>query len=199
MGLLQFCSRPICLLFRSIEQVLLDLGIEEVHDLAGEGQMDLTAGLHSVASLVIQIHGGDTSNQLAILCLNVQVQLTAHHFVDRQSAVDGVGGSFRSQNDVLGTNAQHHHAGSDVLLLQQLTGGVIYLDHRTEGSHIVLTVPNDQFGFHDVHLGRTNELRYEKLQSVRCENLPEIYDVLNMDDGLIVLEEYIDGITVTQK
>ena len=39
---------------------------------------------------------------------------------------------------------------------------------------------------------------YEKLQSIRCENLPEIYDVLQMDDGQIVLEEYIDGITVAQ-
>lgn len=39
---------------------------------------------------------------------------------------------------------------------------------------------------------------YEKLQNVRCVNLPEIYDVLEMDDGQIVLEEYIDGITVAQ-
>ena len=39
---------------------------------------------------------------------------------------------------------------------------------------------------------------YHKLQSIRCENLPEIFDVLEMDDGQIVLEEYIDGITVAQ-
>ena len=39
---------------------------------------------------------------------------------------------------------------------------------------------------------------YEKLQTIRCINLPEIYDVLKMDDGQIVLEEYIDGITVAQ-
>lgn len=39
---------------------------------------------------------------------------------------------------------------------------------------------------------------YEKLQNIRCVNLPEIYDVLEMDDGQIVLEEYIDGITVAQ-
>ena len=39
---------------------------------------------------------------------------------------------------------------------------------------------------------------YEKLQNIRCSNLPEIYDVLEMDDGQIALEEYIDGITVAQ-
>ncbi len=39
---------------------------------------------------------------------------------------------------------------------------------------------------------------YEKLQNNRHINLPEIYDVLEMDDGQIVLEEYIDGLTVAQ-
>ncbi len=39
---------------------------------------------------------------------------------------------------------------------------------------------------------------YELLCSIRCENLPETYDVLKMEDGEIVLEEYIDGITVAQ-
>ena len=39
---------------------------------------------------------------------------------------------------------------------------------------------------------------YENLQNIRCINLPEIYDVLEMDDGQIVLEEYINGITVAQ-
>lgn len=37
---------------------------------------------------------------------------------------------------------------------------------------------------------------YELLWEIRCENLPEIYDVFDLDDGQIVLEEYIDGITV---
>ena len=39
---------------------------------------------------------------------------------------------------------------------------------------------------------------YELLQNIRCTNLPEIYDVFEMDDGQIVLEEYINGITVAQ-
>ena len=37
---------------------------------------------------------------------------------------------------------------------------------------------------------------YEILCNVLCENLPEIYDAIDMEDGQIVLEEYIDGITV---
>ena len=39
---------------------------------------------------------------------------------------------------------------------------------------------------------------YEKLQNIRCANLPEIYDILEMNDGQIILEEYIDGLTVAQ-
>ena len=37
---------------------------------------------------------------------------------------------------------------------------------------------------------------YEKLCSVKCPNLPEIYDAVSLDDGTAVLEEYIDGINV---
>lgn len=39
---------------------------------------------------------------------------------------------------------------------------------------------------------------YELLCGIRCENLPEIYDAIDVQDGQIVLEEYIDGITVAE-
>lgn len=39
---------------------------------------------------------------------------------------------------------------------------------------------------------------YALLCGIRCENLPEIYDALDVADGQIVLEEYIDGLTVAQ-
>lgn len=39
---------------------------------------------------------------------------------------------------------------------------------------------------------------YEKLVSLRCDNLPEIYDIKECEDGQIVLEEFIDGMTVAQ-
>ncbi len=39
---------------------------------------------------------------------------------------------------------------------------------------------------------------YESLCGIRCENLPEIYDAIAVTDGQIVLEEYIDGMTVAQ-
>ena len=37
---------------------------------------------------------------------------------------------------------------------------------------------------------------YPELCRIKCEELPEVYDVIDVDDGQIVLEEYIDGITV---
>lgn len=39
---------------------------------------------------------------------------------------------------------------------------------------------------------------YEALCHVKCDHLPEVYDAISLDDGQIVLEEYIDGITVSQ-
>lgn len=39
---------------------------------------------------------------------------------------------------------------------------------------------------------------YSILCGIRCGNLPEIYDAIDLEDGQIVLEEYIDGITVAQ-
>ncbi len=37
---------------------------------------------------------------------------------------------------------------------------------------------------------------YETLYAVNATNLPLIYDVINLDDGQIVLEEFIEGISV---
>ncbi len=39
---------------------------------------------------------------------------------------------------------------------------------------------------------------YNALKSIKHENLPLVYDVLNFEDGQIVLEEFIDGVTVAQ-
>ena len=39
---------------------------------------------------------------------------------------------------------------------------------------------------------------YEELYSVKCKNLPLIFDVINCDDGQIVLEEFIEGVTIAE-
>ena len=39
---------------------------------------------------------------------------------------------------------------------------------------------------------------YETLCGIRHENLPAVYEVFPLDDGMIVLEEYIEGLTVSQ-
>lgn len=39
---------------------------------------------------------------------------------------------------------------------------------------------------------------YEALCGISCDNLPLIYDVISTEDGQIVLEEYIDGLTAAQ-
>ncbi len=40
-------------------------------------------------------------------------------------------------------------------------------------------------------------LAYEELLRINCKNLPLIYDVIDLDDGQIVLEEFIDGVTIS--
>lgn len=43
---------------------------------------------------------------------------------------------------------------------------------------------------------QTPQAAYEELCPISCENLPLIYDVIPLDDGQIVLEEYIEGLTI---
>ena len=76
---------------------------------------------------------------------------------------------------------------SPVAVLSEKNGcKVMRLRNRTTGQDMILrSFPTAVTG-------------YELLCRIRCGNLPEVYDVLNMTDGQIVLEEYIDGITVAQ-
>ena len=39
---------------------------------------------------------------------------------------------------------------------------------------------------------------YELLCGIRCQQLPAIYDAITLEDGQIVLEEYLDGLTVDE-
>ncbi len=74
-----------------------------------------------------------------------------------------------------------------VKLLSKKNGcEVLHLRHKRLGTDLVLRSYPEAIE------------TYEKIQNLRCENLPEIYDVLKMDDGQVVLEEYIDGLTVAQ-
>lgn len=85
-----------------------------------------------------------------------------------------------------------------------------YLDHILQ-TYAVVAVLSEKNGGKVLRL-RHKELKkdlilrqysqpivaYTLLQPLRCENLPEIYDVITCEDGQIVLEEYIDGMTVAQ-
>ena len=39
---------------------------------------------------------------------------------------------------------------------------------------------------------------YEVLCKISAENLPNIYDAINLSNGQIVFEEFIDGVTVAE-
>ena len=63
---------------------------------------------------------------------------------------------------------------------------VLKLRHRQTGKDMVLRSYPQYLGAYDI------------LVTLRCANLPEILDVIPVDDGQIVLEEYISGMTVAQ-
>lgn len=63
---------------------------------------------------------------------------------------------------------------------------VLRLRHRQTGKDLVLRSFPDPVE------------AYRLLCGIRCENLPLVYDVIPTGDGQIVLEEYIDGLTVAQ-
>ncbi len=63
---------------------------------------------------------------------------------------------------------------------------VLRLRHRELGKDLVLRSYPQQLG------------AYESLVKIRCENLPLLFDTISVDDGQIVLEEYIPGMTVAQ-
>lgn len=43
---------------------------------------------------------------------------------------------------------------------------------------------------------RTHIEAYERILTLRTPNLPEVYEVMKMEDGEIILEEFIDGMSV---
>lgn len=63
---------------------------------------------------------------------------------------------------------------------------VLKLRHRETGKNLVLRSYPQQVE------------AYNTLVKIRCVNLPEILDVIPLDDGQIVLEEFISGMTVAQ-
>lgn len=74
-----------------------------------------------------------------------------------------------------------------VSVLSDRNGGRVYrLRHREQGKDIVL------------RSFVTPVQAYEVLCGVRSQNLPEIYDSVLLEDGQVVLEEYISGMTVAQ-
>lgn len=85
-----------------------------------------------------------------------------------------------------------------------------YLDHILQ-TYAVVAVLSEKNGGNVLRL-RHKELKkdlilrqyperiaaYTLLSGIRCENLPEIYDETDCEDGQIILEEFIDGATVAQ-
>lgn len=61
---------------------------------------------------------------------------------------------------------------------------VLHLRHREIGKDLVLrSFP-------------ASIAAYDTLCAFQCDSLPLIYDAITLDDGQIVLEEYIDGVTI---
>ena len=74
-----------------------------------------------------------------------------------------------------------------VSLLSDRNGNKVFrVRHRKNGQDYVLRILKKQ---NDIYLTLCNG---------RCINLPAVYDVYSCSDGFIVLEEYIDGLTLDE-
>ncbi len=74
-----------------------------------------------------------------------------------------------------------------VKVLANKNGGkVLQLRHKEQGKDLVVRSFDQKV------------VAYQRLCGLACDNLPLIYDVIDADDGQLVLEEYIEGLTVTQ-
>ena len=81
--------------------------------------------------------------------------------------------------------------------LQQLYSVVSVLSEKNECK--VLRVRNKEYGKDMVVRCYPRPiLAYEELYKIHCPNLPLVYDVILLDDGQIVLEEFVEGLTVAQ-
>ena len=72
------------------------------------------------------------------------------------------------------------------LLSKGNKGQVVQLRHKTLQRDMVLRSYSEPV------------CAYSLLKSVHHDNLPDVYDVPELDDGQIVLEEYVEGLTVSQ-
>ncbi len=63
---------------------------------------------------------------------------------------------------------------------------VLRLQHKTLAKDLV------------VHILPKENIAYQTLCDIRHKNLPKVYDCFNCENGMLVLEEYIDGLTVAQ-
>lgn len=87
-------------------------------------------------------------------------------------------------NDLLTELKQHYHL---VRVMADKNGcRVLRLRHKELGQDIVMR----QLPY--------PVAAYTTLADILCENLPQVYDVIDTDDGQVVLEEYVDGITVAE-
>ena len=72
-----------------------------------------------------------------------------------------------------------------VSVLSRKNGGEVFrLRHKSLNRDIVMRSYQEQLD------------AYGSLLKIECQNLPVIYDCITLDDGQIILEEFIDGITV---
>lgn len=72
------------------------------------------------------------------------------------------------------------------VLSQKNESESLLLSHKRLGKYVVLRIFKECIGV------------YELLKNIKHENLPEIFDSVFLEDGYVVFEEYIDGLSVAQ-
>lgn len=72
------------------------------------------------------------------------------------------------------------------VLSKKNDGEILQVRHKTKNKDLVVRSYSKQV------------TAYQKLKAITHPNIPLVFDALNLDDGQIVLEEFIDGLTVAE-
>lgn len=72
------------------------------------------------------------------------------------------------------------------VLSKKNDGEILQVRHKTQNKDLVVRSYSKQI------------TAYQKLKTITHPNIPLVFDALNLYDGLIVLEEFIDGLTVAE-
>ena len=142
----------------SVDQALFGFGIEQVHDLRGEGDVQFVSVGQAGALFLCQVHRGQPDDDLVVVFAGqVQVQFASHHLVHVDGTPDGVVRAVKQDGGMLRPDAQDNLLGADAFRLQRGILLLVERDFYAQQFHAEAGGFLVQVRLQEVHLGAADE------------------------------------------